>query len=67
MEIGMFFLCLPLKNARNFRKFRNCLGKGLKDVEIIFSGPLTETKFWGEKTKKGRQIRNFPEKIWQLF
>jgi len=32
MEIGMFFLSLPLKNARKFG-------------EILFGGPRTEKKF----------------------
>jgi len=67
MEIGMFFLRLPLKNAKNFRKFRNCFGKGLKNVDIIFSDQRIETNFWGEMTKKGRQMRNFPEKIWHNY
>src|SRR6218665_332988 len=45
MEIGMSFLCLSLKKAMNFGKFRNCLG---------------------EMTKKGRQNRNFAEKMWKF-
>ena len=66
MEIGMFFLCLSLKKARNFGKFRNCLGKWLKKCRNCFVVLEWDTVF-REMIKKGRQIINFAEKMWKFF
>ena len=62
----MFFLCLSLKKARDFGKFMNCLEEMTKKFRFFWV--VSESRHnLGEMTKKGRQIRNFAEKMWKFF